>query len=137
MRDIQKVLQRWGSWAAGDGGHLGYASLAAGFKGLLVNSSKSRSRCCDDDGLIVSSAMNCLKKRNAYLCTLLEMHYIKAMSVRLMGKKLGVSHNQVATRLQSAEGFIDGCLAVLDIKLEMDKYCQKEKILEIPLKKVV
>ncbi|WP_424141167.1 hypothetical protein [Sodalis glossinidius] len=39
-----------------------------------------------------------------------------------MCDKLGISHNLVATWLQSAEGFIAGCLAMADINLEM-AYC--------------
>lgn len=40
--------------------------------------------------------------------------------------KLGVSHTQVLKRLQAAEGFIDGCLAMLDVVLEMDQAVQSK-----------
>jgi len=126
MRDIQLVLERWGAWAACDGSGVDFPSIAAGFKGLIPSSKKSRASCCDDDGLIVSSAVNCLKKKNPYLCTLIEWHYVLDMPVRIMGTKLGISHTQVLKRLQSAEGFIDGCLAMLDVSLEMDRYTSKE-----------
>ncbi|MHA3383879.1 antiterminator Q family protein [Yersinia enterocolitica] len=120
MRDIQMVLERWGAWVASEGGNVYYSPIAAGFKGLLPYTRKSRASCSDDDGLIISSAMNVLKKKDPYLCTLLEWHYIKCMPLRTMAGKLGVSLNQVVIRLQRAEGFIAGCLAALGVPLEMD-----------------
>lgn len=45
-----------------------------------------------------------------------------------MGNKLGISHNEVAKRLQAAEGFIEGVLAVSGVTLEADKSVQKEII---------
>ena len=128
MRDIQLVLERWGVWASCDGSGVDFPSIAAGFKGLIPSSKKSRASCCDDDGLTVSSAVNCLKKKSPYLCTLIEWHYVLNIPVRIMGMKLGISHTQVLKRLQSAEGFIDGCLAMIDVSLEMDRYTHKEPI---------
>ena len=130
MRDIQLVLERWGGWVASGGDNVGYPAVAAGLKRLLPASSKSRASCCDSDGLIVSSAVACLKKKDPYLHTLIEWHYARAMPVRAIGDKLGISHTQVLKRLQAAEGFIDGCLAMLDVCLEMDRYVQCERVYE-------
>lgn len=130
MRDIQLVLERWGAWAATGGDNVGYAPIAAGFKSLMPSTRKSRDACCDDDGLIVSSAVACLKKKDSYLYTLIEWHYVRNKPVRAMGDKLGISHTQVLKRLQAAEGFIDGCLAMLDVELEMDRYVQRENFYE-------
>ncbi|WP_418397363.1 antiterminator Q family protein [Yersinia enterocolitica] len=127
-RDIQHILELWGAWAASEGGGVYYSPIAAGFKGLLPCSRKTRASCSDDDGLIISSAMNVLKKKDPYLCTLLELYYIKCMPLRAMAGKLGVSHNQVSVRLQTAEGFIDGCLAALGVALEMDLCVQREPV---------
>ncbi|MBF0035853.1 antitermination protein [Citrobacter freundii] len=126
MRDIQKVLDRWGAWAAGGGDTVDYAPIAAGFKGLLPATRKSRVSCCDDDGIMISAAMNVLKKKDAYLCELLEWYYIKQIPMRTIEHKMGISLNQVVIRLRQAEGFIDGCLAALGVPLEMDRECQKE-----------
>ncbi|HFP9220818.1 TPA: antiterminator Q family protein [Raoultella planticola] len=128
MRDIQLVLERWGAWAASDSGSVYYAPIAAGFSGLLPASRKSRTACCDDDGLLVSSAAACLKKKDPYLHTLIEWHYVRNLPVRSIGDKLGVSHTQVLKRLQAAEGFIDGCLAMLDVNLQMERYVQRENV---------
>ncbi|CDM90167.1 protein of unknown function [Xenorhabdus bovienii] len=69
-----------------------------------------------------------LKKYNPYYFQLIVMHYIKASALRAMGTKLGISHNEVSKRLQAAEGFIEGVLAVSGVTLELDKCVQKEII---------
>jgi hypothetical protein len=125
MRDIQKVLERWGAWAASGNDSVDYAPIAAGFKNLLPSTRKARVSCSDDDGLAISGAMTLLKKKDPYLCKLLELHYLQGHPVRTMADKLGISHTQVLKRLQAAEGFIDGCLAALDIELEMDRGVQR------------
>ncbi|BEM86811.1 hypothetical protein SME46J_12810 [Serratia marcescens] len=61
MRDIQMVLERWGQWAQDNSG-VDYSPIAAGFKGLLPDSRKSKPSCCDNDGLIIDGAVGRLKK---------------------------------------------------------------------------
>lgn len=128
MRDIQQVLERWGAWAASSGDSVDYAPIAAGFKGLLPASRRSRTSCSDNDGLIISSAMRVLKQKDAYLCQLLEWYYINGMTLRSLESRLGISRNTVLTRLMTAEGFIDGCLAMTGAVLEMDRYVEKENV---------
>lgn len=99
-----------------------WSSVAAGFKGLIPSKVKSRPQCSDDDGLIISSAMTVLKKKEPYQYELLEMYYVYGVTLRVLGVKLGISLNQVVIRLQKAEGFIDGCLAMLGVSLEIDCY---------------
>ncbi|VCZ28884.1 hypothetical protein BANRA_04959 [Escherichia coli] len=113
MRDIQMVLERWGAWVANNHEDVEWSSVAAGFKGLIPSKVKSRPQCSDDDGLIISSAMTVLKKKEPYQYELLEMYYVYGVTLRVLGVKLGISLNQVVIRLQKAEGFIDGCLAML------------------------
>ena len=122
MRDIQMVLERWGAWAANNHEDVTWSSIAAGFKGLIPSKVKSRPQCSDDDGLIISSAMTVLKKKEPYQYELLEMYYVYGVTLRVLGVKLGISLNQVVIRLQKAEGFIDGCLAMLGVSLEIDCY---------------
>ncbi|CRG52249.1 putative phage antitermination protein Q [Yersinia wautersii] len=52
----------------------------------------------------------------------------EGVALRAMAGKLGISHNQVSVRLQTAEGFIDGCLAALGVALEMDLCVQHEPV---------
>ena len=122
MRDIQMVLERWGAWVANNHEDVELSSVAAGFKGLIPSKVKSRPQCSDDDGLIISSAMTVLKKKEPYQYELLEMYYVYGVTLRVLGVKLGISLNQVVIRLQKAEGFIDGCLAMLGESLEIDCY---------------
>ncbi|HDD9684261.1 TPA: antitermination protein [Escherichia coli] len=122
MRDIQMVLERWGAWVANNHEDVEWSSVAAGFKGLIPSKVKSRPQCSDDDGLIISSAMTVLKKKEPYQYELLEMYYVYGVTLRALGIKLGISLNQVVIRLQKAEGFIDGCLAMLGVSLEIDCY---------------
>ncbi|HCQ8042660.1 antiterminator Q family protein [Escherichia coli] len=122
MRDIQMVLERWGAWVANNHEDVEWSSVAAGFKGLIPSKVKSRPQCSDDDGLIISSAMTVLKKKEPYQYELLEMYYVYGITLRALGVKLGISLNQVVIRLQKAEGFIDGCLAMLGVSLEIDCY---------------
>lgn len=119
-RDIQKVLERWGAWAASGNDNVDYAPIAAGFKNLLPSTRKARVSCSDDDGLLISGAMTLLKKHDPYLCRLLELHYIQRATLRSMEAHLGISRNLVSARLLKAEGFIDGCLSALGVPLEMD-----------------
>nr|EHA7560690.1 antitermination protein [Escherichia coli] len=122
MRDIQMVLERWGAWVANNHEDVEWSSVAAGFKGLIPSKVKSRPQCSDDDGLIISSAMTVLKKKEPYQYELLEMYYVYGVTLRALGVKLGISLNQVVIRLQKAEGFIDGCLAMLGVSLDIDCY---------------
>lgn len=56
------------------------------------------------------------------------MYYVKNYPLRSMASKLGISHNEVAKRLQIAEGFIERCLSVDNVKLDMDKIIRKYHI---------
>lgn len=132
MRDIQQVLERWGAWVASGGDNIGYPAVAAGLKRLLPASGKSRPYCCDEDGLIVSSAASRLKKKDPYLHSLIELYYVRNIPVRAIADKHGISHTLVLKRLQAAEGFIDGCLAMLEVTLQMDRFVQREKVYEAP-----
>ncbi len=111
MRDIQLVLERWGAWAASDNSSVDWQPIAAGFKGLIPSSKKAPPQCCDDDGIAVDAAAIRLKMHNSYYFQLIVLRHIKRIPLRGMGYKLGISHNEVSKRLQSAEGFIDGCMA--------------------------
>uniref|UniRef100_UPI0036DBAE92 antiterminator Q family protein n=1 Tax=Photorhabdus sp. RM322S TaxID=3342825 RepID=UPI0036DBAE92 len=128
MRDIQLVLERWGAWAGEGNSDIDWSPIAAGFKGLIPSTRKTRAQCCDDDGVAIDAAITRLRKYNPYYFQLIIMHYVKVFPFRAMGGKLGISHNEVAKRLQAAEGFIEGCLAIANIKLEIDEVTQKENI---------
>ena len=120
MRDMQKVLECWGGWAASDNSGVDYSPIAAGFKGLLPQSSKSRLSWTDDDALIIEGCLAKLKKRKPYEHSLLVAHYLYGISKRKIAKMRKKDEKLIRIEMQMAEGFIDGCLAMLDIRLEMD-----------------
>ncbi|WP_454777088.1 antiterminator Q family protein [Klebsiella oxytoca] len=123
MRDIQKVLERWGSWAVSEDSGVDFSHIAAGFKGLLPVTGKSRITCTDDDGLIIEKCMTRLNQRKPYEYDLLVAHYILRISKRKIAKKLKCDEKKIRIEMQMAEGFIDGCLSMLDVKLDMDFEC--------------
>ncbi|PKA28508.1 antitermination protein Q [Cedecea lapagei] len=120
MRDIQLVLERWGGWAASDSSGVDYSSIAAGFKGLLPQTGKTRLSCTDDDALIIEGCLARLRKTRPSEYSLLVAHYLYGVSKRKLAKARKKDEKLIRIEIQIAEGFIDGCLAMLDIRLEMD-----------------
>ncbi|AVH83718.1 antitermination protein Q [Citrobacter braakii] len=120
MRDIKMILERWGGWAASDTSGVDYSHIAAGFKGLLPITSKTRTACTDDDALIIESCLGRLKKRKPYEHSLLVAHYLYGVSKRKIAKICKKDEKIIRIEIQMAEGFIEGCLSMLNVTLEMD-----------------
>jgi len=120
MRDIQMVLERWGGWAASDSSGVDYSPIAAGFKGLLPQTKKSRLSCTDDDALIIEGCLARLQKRKPYEHSLLVAHYLYGIPKRKIAKARKKDEKLIRIEIQMAEGFIDGCLSMLEVKLDMD-----------------
>jgi hypothetical protein len=130
MRDIQLVLERWGAWATDDGIDGKWKTTSIFMKGVIPSTKKSLPGCCDDDGIKIDAAIRRLKNYNSYYHQLIHLHYLKRQPQRTIANSLGISRTTFIKRLQSAEGFVEGCLAMADITLEMDKLVQKENIYE-------
>ncbi|KAA5961033.1 MULTISPECIES: antiterminator Q family protein [Pantoea] len=130
MRDIQMVLERWGAWAANNNEHVQWSGIAGGFKGLIPSRVKSRTACCDDDAMIISSCIAKLNKNNSDLHDLLFDYYIFGMTFMALARKHNCSDGHIGKKLQKAEGVVDGMLMMLDIPLEMDRYVEKENIVK-------
>lgn len=120
MRDISLVLDRWASWALSDNLGIDYSSIAAGFKGLITQASKSGLPCSDDDGLVIERCLAKLKNKKPEEYTVLVAHYLYGVSKRKIAKKARKDERLIRSEIQIAEGFIEGCLSMLDVKLEMD-----------------
>ncbi|HDL6513341.1 TPA: antiterminator Q family protein [Yersinia enterocolitica] len=118
-RNIQLVLERWGVWAKDNSG-IDYSSIAAGFKGLLPYTTPSRPSCCDDDGLAVDGCVSRLKRHRHDEWELVIRHYVYNQSKRAIARQQKKDERAIRINLQMAEGFVDGCLAMMDICLEMD-----------------
>ncbi|HGF2578248.1 TPA: antiterminator Q family protein [Escherichia coli] len=120
MRDIQIILERWGAWAASDNSGVDYSPIAAGFKGLLPYTSKKRLACSDSDALIIEGCLARLKQKRPYEHSLLVAHYLYRISKRKIAKARGKDEKLIRIEIQLAEGFIDGCLSMLDLTLDLD-----------------
>ncbi|HBZ1380663.1 TPA: DUF1133 family protein [Klebsiella pneumoniae] len=120
MRDISLILERWGAWAAMDSSGVDYSHIAAGFKGLLPQTGKTRLCCTDDDALIIEGCMAKLRGKKPYEHSLLVAHYLFGISKRKLAKYLKKDEKVIRIEIQMAEGFVDGCLAMLDLRLDMD-----------------
>lgn len=120
VRDIQMVLERWGAWAASDSSGVDYSPIAAGFKGLMPQISKTRISCTDDDALIIESCLALLKKKKPYEHSPIVAHYLYGISKRKIAKARKKDEKLIRIEIQMAEGFIDGCLSMLDVRLEME-----------------
>lgn len=120
MRDIQRVLELWGAWAASDWCNIDYSSVAAGFKGLLPQSKKMRPMCSDNDGLMIEGCMAKLLKKRPCDYQLLVAYYVYMVPKRQIAKSKKKNEKQIRIEMMLAEGFVEGCLAMLNVKLESD-----------------
>ena len=121
MRDIQKVLKLWGGWAANYNLGVDYSPIAAGFKGLIPHTVKSRFSCTDEDALVIEGCLARLKQRRPYEHSLIVAHYLYGVSKRSIARSRKKDEKIIRTELQMAEEFINGCLAMLHTKLDMDE----------------
>jgi len=120
MRDMSQVLERWAGWARSDSSGVDYSSIAAGFKGLLPLSSKNLISCSDSDGLIIDSCLSRLKKTKEDEHSIIVAYYLYGLSKRSIAKKLKKDEKIIRIQIQMAEGFIEGCLSTLNIKLDLE-----------------
>ncbi|HAT3780897.1 antitermination protein [Serratia marcescens] len=128
MRDIQMVLERWGQWAQDNSG-VDYSPIAAGFKGLLPDTRKSKPSCCDNDGLIIDGAVGRLKKvRDERELGVIMLHYCYGVSKSAIARRWKISEGSVRQKLMMAESFIEGCLAMAGATLEMDAWTSRSEI---------
>ena len=128
MRDIQMVLERWGAWAANNHEDVSWSPIAAGFKGLIPEKVKSRPQCCDDDAMIICGCIARLYRNNRDLHELLVDYYVRGMTFMSLAQKHECSDGTIGKRLQKAEGVIEGMLMMLDVRLEMDRYVERDSV---------
>jgi hypothetical protein len=112
MRDIQMALELWGAWSKQRYG-TEYPSIAAGFSSLLPQGPSPLS-CSDDEGLIIDSCIAKLKKKKPDEYDLILNYYVRGVSKRNLAKNLGCDEKLIRVKLKMAEGFIEGCLAMLN-----------------------
>lgn len=126
MRDIQLVLERWGAWVADNREDVYWPPIAAGFSGLIPSKVRSRTQCCDEDGLIISGIMAGLNSKHPVVHNLLFDYYVFGKTFMQLSKEHHCSDGHIGKKLQNAEGVLDGYLMALETKLEMDKQVRRE-----------
>jgi len=119
MRDMYELMERWGAWAASDNSGVDWQPIAAGFKGLLPYGKKLRPQCDDDEGIMIDGCVAQLRKYKPEEYELVIAHFVIGISLRAIAKKRKCSDGTIRKHLQTAEGFIDGCLAMIDKKLNI------------------
>ncbi|MBU9849232.1 antiterminator Q family protein [Rahnella aceris] len=113
MRDIHETLELWGAWAASDNSGVDFSPIAAGFKGLLPQTAKSRLQCDDDEGLLIDGCVARLKKFKPKEYELVTLHYVFGVSLRAIAKKRKCSDGTVRKDMQTAQGMIWGIVSSL------------------------
>ncbi|QMD48356.1 antitermination protein [Citrobacter freundii] len=115
MRDMYEVMDRWGAWAAADSSGVDWQPIAAGFKGLLPHGKKSRLQCDDDEGIMIDACVTRLRKHKPEEYELVIAHFVVGISLRTLAKKQKCSDGTIRKDLQTALGFVDGCLSMISI----------------------
>ncbi|MEG6453300.1 antiterminator Q family protein [Enterobacter cloacae] len=114
MCEIYEELDLWGAWAAADGSGVDWQPIAAGFKGLIPHGKKSRLQCDDDRGILIDGCVARLRKFKPDEHELIIAHFVLGISLRAISKKRKCSDGVVRKELQSAMGFIKGCIYMID-----------------------
>lgn len=120
MRDIKKLLEMWGGWAATEKSGISYPHIAAGFRGLITAAPSNRPVCSDNDGMILDSCISRLMKTHPDEHALLVAHYLYRISLRSIARRRRCADGTIRKQLQTAEGFIEGVLCTLEVTLECE-----------------
>ncbi|ELQ5996676.1 antitermination protein [Cronobacter sakazakii] len=115
MRDMYEKMERWGAWASSYNSGVDWQHIAAGFKGLISHGKRTRLQCNDDEGILIDSCVACLKKCSHEEYELVIAHFVIGISLRAIAKKRKCSDGTVRKDLQTALGFINGCVSMLNI----------------------
>lgn len=79
--------------------------------------SSGKLSCCDDDGLAIDGYVSLLKKYKPEEYDLGIVHHVYGMSLRKIAKKRKCSDGTIRNDMQTAEGFIGGCIAMLGLEI--------------------
>ncbi|PPC64156.1 antitermination protein Q [Pantoea sp. ICBG 1758] len=114
MRDMSLILERWAGWARLGNNNIGYSTIAAGFKSLVVNEAGKNLTCSDDEGLLIDSCMAKLKEKRPDEYQIIVEYYLFNISKRKIAKKLKCDEKLIRIKVSMGEGFLDGCLSWVD-----------------------
>lgn len=113
MRDMYEVLDMWGAWAASDNSGVDWQPIAAGFKGLIPHGKRSRPQCDDDEGIMIDGCIARLRKYKPDEYDLVIAHFVIGISLRSIAKRRKCSDGTIRKELQTALGFVEGCMCLI------------------------
>ncbi len=113
MREMYEVMDLWGAWASSDNSGVNWQPIAAGFKGLLPHGKKLRLQCEDDEGIMIDACVARLRKYKPEEYELIIAHFVVGISLRAIAKRRKCSDGTIRKELQTALGFVDGCMSML------------------------
>lgn len=119
-RNMQLVLERWGSWAASEErcSRLDWPALSV-FPCAKLKA--GRPGCSDEDGLVVDSSIARMSRvRPVEDILILGQRFIGGFSTRFSAEVTGLSRMEVRTSLRASEEFLEGVLVSLGVHLDMD-----------------
>lgn len=79
----------------------------------MPHGKKSRLQCNDDEGIMIDGCVARLRKYKPEEYELLIAHFVIGVSLRSIAKKRRCSDGTIRKELQTALGFIDGCICLI------------------------
>ncbi|WP_231375672.1 antiterminator Q family protein, partial [Escherichia coli] len=76
--------------------------------------------------MIICGCMARLNRNNSDLHDLLVDYYVLGETFMALARKHGCSDTCIGKRLHKAEGIVEGMLMMLGVRLEMDRYVERE-----------
>ena len=110
---MYEIMDRWGAWVASDNSGVDWQPIAAGLKGLLPHGKKTRQQCDDDEGIMIDGCVARLRIYKPEEYALIIAHFVIGISLRTIAKKRKCSDGTIRKDLQTAMGFVDGVLSVI------------------------
>lgn len=103
MRDIQLVLERWGAWVADNRRCLLFNRSRIFWTDTIK--SKSRTQCCDEDGLIISGIMAGLNSKHPVVHSLLFDYYVFGKTFMQLSKEHHCSDTHIGKSYRTPKGY--------------------------------
>lgn len=126
-RNMQEVLERWGRWAAREE----YCSLVDWPSLSILPCHKpqpGKPGCTNEDGIVVDTCIAHMSKicKADYL-QILGQRFIGGHALRRIAKDVCTSKDSVVMSLRTSEAFVEGCLTMLAVHLDMDLEVRRVK----------
>lgn len=119
-RNMQEVLERWGRWAASEE----YCSLVDWPAMSVTPGCKpeaGKPRCSDEDGMTIDTCVAHMSTvRDVDDILILGQRFIGGHTTRQIAERMAIPRMQVRGSLNASEAFLNGCLVMQGIRLDMD-----------------